>query len=296
VRWLAVTLAVVMMLAAPVAAAPRTVAVVPLSTLGAEVSSANAKKITTELEAGLAGVAEVTVVGSAAVSDAIKKAKQQRLSVCAGDPDCLGEVGALVGAELIVYAELGGLGDTQIVYLTLIDAKLAREVRTTRIDVAALLAGGGRSAAVRLLDPARYTGQLQVDVDVVGASVYVNGKLIGKSPIAAKPFAVGTHALRVTHPEYRDFVRFVDVEFDQTAVVKADLHEFPIVQTDVEDLGPGTKVNEIAPRWYRSWWAVAAFGVVAFSGALLIADFAGCRGICPKPDFTRPVDPPPDDN
>ena len=266
----------------------------PLSTLGAEVSSVNAKKITAELEAGLAAVAEVTVVGGAAVSDAIKKAKQQRLSVCAGDPDCLREVGALVGAELVVYAELGGLGDTQIVYLTLIDAKLAREVRTTRIDVDALLAGGdgGRSAAIRLLDPAKYTGQLQVDVDVVGASVYVNGKLIGKSPVPPKALAVGTHALRVTHPEYRDYVRFVDVDFDQTATVKAELHQFPIVQTDVEDVGPGTRVNELAPKWYRSWWAVAAVGVIAFSGALLIADFAGCRGICPAPDYTRPVDPP----
>jgi hypothetical protein len=291
VRWLAVTLAVVMMLAAPALAAPRTVAVVPLSTLGAEVSSVNARKITTELEAGLAGVAEVTVVGSTAVSDAIKKAKQQRLSSCDGDPACLKDVGTLVSADLVVFAELGGLGDTQIVYLKLIDAKSGKEVRVARIDVSALLAGGGKSAAIRLLDPTKYVGTMNVDVDVAGASIYVNGKLVGKSPVAPQTLGVGTHALRVTHPEYRDFVRFVDVEFDQPAPVKVELQQFPVVQNTVEGMGNNVTVNELEPRWYRRWWAVAAIGVVAFTGALIISDYAGCRGICPPPDYTRPVDP-----
>jgi len=274
------------------AAAPRTVALTPPSTLGSEVSTSTAKKITTELETALGTVADVKVIGAATVSDAIKKAKQQRLSSCDGDPACLKDVGTLVGADLVVFPELGGLGDAQIVYLKLIDTKLGREVRGTTLDVASISSGGARGAAIRLLDPNRYVGTIAIDVDVAGASIYINGKLIGKSPVKARTLSVGTHALRVTHPEYHDFVRFVDVDFDQTATVKADLHEFPVVRNNIEGLGPNAKINELAPRWYRRWWAVAAIGVVTFSGALLIADFAGCRGICPKPDYVRPVDPP----
>jgi TolB-like protein len=277
-------------LAAPAAAAPRTVAVTPLSTLGSEVSSASAKKITAELETALASITGIKVIGTAAVSDAIKKAKQQRLAACDGDATCLKDVGTLVGAELVVFGELGGLGDAQIVYLKLIDAKLGREVRGTTLDVSSLGAGGARAAAYRLLDPGRFVGTLAVTVDIPGAQVFVNGKLIGKSPVKPLAFTVGTHALRVTHPEYRDFVRFVDVEFDKAAQVTVELHQFPVVQNNIEGIANNTRINEIEPRWYRKWWAVAAFGAVAFTGALLISDYAGCRGICPRPDYTRPVD------
>lgn len=277
-------------LATPAAGAPRTVAVTPLSTLGSEVSSAAAKKITAELEAALGSITGIKVIGATAVSDAIKKAKQARLSSCDGDPACLKDVGTLVGADLVVFGELGGLGDAQIVYLKLIDAKLGREVRGTTLDVSAMATGGARGAAFRLLDPGRFVGRLAVTVDIPGASVYVNGKLLGKSPIKPLAFTVGTHALRVTHPEYRDFVRFVDVEFDRTAEVTVGLHQFPVVRNTMEGPSSNTRINEIEPRWYRKWWAVAAFGVVAFSGALLISDYAGCRGICPKPDYVRPVD------
>jgi hypothetical protein len=290
IRRAALAILAVAALVAPAAAATRTIALAPLATLGSEVSGAEAKKITSELETALAGIPEVQVVGAAAVSDAIKKAKQQRLSSCDGDPGCLKDVGTLVGADLVVYGELGGLGDAQIVYLKLVDTKLGREVRGTTLDVSALATGGARGAAYRLLDPNRYVGTMAITVDVEGASVYVNGKLLGKSPVKATAYSVGTHAVRVTHPEYRDFVRFVDVEFDKTAEVSVGLQQFPVIQSDIEGLTGNTRVKELPPRWYRRWWAVAAFGAIAFTGALLIADYAGCRGVCPKPDYVRPVD------
>lgn len=286
----AIVLSALAIIAAPATAAPRVIALTPLSTLGSEVSSADAKKITAELETALGGITDVQVVGAIAVSDAIKKNKQQRLASCDGDPGCLKDVGTLVGADLVVYGELGGLGDAEIVYLKLVDTKVGREVRGTTLDVNTLDTGGARGAAYRLLDPGRYTGTMALNVDVTGAQVYINGKLIGKSPMPPQSLPVGTHAVRVTHPEYHDFVRFVDVEFDKQVDVPVGLQQFPVVQTDIEGLTGNTKVKTLPAKWYRRWWAVAAFTAVAFSGALLVADFAGCRGICPKPDYVRPVD------
>jgi hypothetical protein len=285
----AVTVALVAAAAATAAAEPRTIAVTPLSTLGAEVSASASKKITAELEGALAGLGNTKVIGAAAVGEAIRKAKQQRLSSCEGDVGCLKDVGSLVGADLVVFGELGGLGDAQIVYLKVIDAKVGRELRGTTLDVGALTPAAARGAAFRLVDPGKYTGTIAVAVDVPGASVYVNGKLIGKSPVKPTAFAVGTHALRVTHPEYRDFVRFVDVDFDQTVEVPAALQQFPVVQTDVEGLIGGPRVQETEPAWYRKWWAVAGFGAAVFTGAFLIARFTGCQGLCPPPEYTRPV-------
>ena len=58
----------------------------------------------------------------------------------------------------------------------------------------------------------------------LGLSIFFcdRDEVVGKSPLAPQTLSVGTHALRVTHPEYRDFVRFVDVEFDTPAAVKVD--------------------------------------------------------------------------
>lgn len=276
--------------AAPAAAAPRVIALTPLSTLGSEVSTADAKKITVAIEDALGQIPDVQVVGAISVSEAIKKNKQQRLASCDGDATCLKDVGTLVGADLVVYGELGGLGEAEIVYLKLVDTKVGREIRGTTLDVNTVETGGARGAAYRLLDPGKYTGTMALTVDIAGAQVYINGKLVGKSPVPPQSLPVGTHAVRVTHPEYHDFVRFVDVEFDKQADVAVGLQQFPVVQTDMEGLTGNTKVKTLPAKWYRRWWAVAAFGVVAFSGALLIADFAGCRGICPKPDYVRPVD------
>jgi hypothetical protein len=284
-----VVVAALAAVAAPAAAETRTVAVTPLSTLGVEVSATTSKKITSELEGALAGIAELKVIGSSAVGDAIKKAKQQRLASCEGDVGCLRDLGALVGADLVVFGELGGLGDAQIVYLKVVDARAGRELRGTTLDVGGLSTASAKSAAYRLIDPTKYTGTIAVTVDVPGASVYVNGKLIGKSPVKPMAFTVGTHALRVTHPEYRDFVRFVDVEFDRTVEVPAPLQQFPVVQTDVEGLVGGARIEETDPPWYRRWYAVAGFGAVVFTGALMVARLTGCQGLCPPPEYTPPV-------
>ena len=277
------------LVAAPTAALaqPRTVAVAPLSTLGTEVSTGEAKRLAGEIESALASLPDTKVIGSGPVVEAIKRAKQPQLRACDGDPACLKDLGALVSADLVVFGEVGGLGTTQIIYLKLIDVRSSREVRGTTLEVGG--AGGARGAAYRLLDPNRYRGTLALAVDVQGASVYVNGKLIGKSPVKPLALGVGTHALRVTHPEYRDFVRFVDVDFDRTAEVSVGLQQFPVVQTTVEGVGANIRYHETPAAWYRRWWAVAAFTAVAFTGALLIADFTGCRGVCPKPDYERPI-------
>ena len=137
-----------------------------------------------------------------------------------------------------------------------------------------------RGAAFRLLDPDKYVGRLVCKVDVDGATIYVNGARQARSPAKPISLPVGTHALRIAHPEFRDFVRFVDIGFDRDAVVDAPMQQFPIVRKNiVTKEGGGTSViyRGVEPTpWYRRWYTVAGAGAVLFAGtAVLFAALSG---------------------
>jgi hypothetical protein len=307
--------------AVPALAQPpaKVVALAPLSTLGSETKGAESKKLTADLEAALTAASGAKVVGASAVGDAIKKAKKPALRSCDGEAGCLAEVGKLAGADAIVYGEVGGLGDVQVVYLELVDVASGKIARSTTLSLGAPasggddLQGGASGAAIRLLAPEKFVGKLEVTVDAPGASIYVDGKRVGKSPAPAPrdtnpnvaaaagvtfELPVGTHALRVTHPEYRDYVRFVDVPYaDKPTEVQVGLEQFPIVERDLlSKQGGAQQVDYIryAPEthtpWYRHWYVLAAFGAVAAVGAGAIFD-ATASG--PGADHSRTINPPP---
>ncbi|HEV7559162.1 MAG TPA: hypothetical protein VGO00_26995, partial [Kofleriaceae bacterium] len=119
-----------------VASADRIVAVAPLSTLGAEDTSASTKKALGQIEAALAALPGTKVVTTAQVADAIKKAKKPQLKACEGDPGCLAEVGKLVGAQIVIAGEVGGLGEAKVVYLGATEVATAKELRSTTLSIA----------------------------------------------------------------------------------------------------------------------------------------------------------------
>jgi hypothetical protein len=269
----------------------RTVVVAPLSALGAHDTSASAAQVQAELEHAIARIDGVTVIGSKDAIDQVKKAKRPELRVCDGELACLTALGKLVGADLVVAGEAGGLGEVHVVYLQLIDAAKGKELRSTTLEVGDAASGGALGAAHRLLAPERYLGTLVVAVDTPGALLYVDGKKLGTAPAPAIETSVGTHALRVTHPEYRDFVRFVDVGFAAETVVDVALQQFPIVSTEMTGTGDGKPRSADALRplpWYRKWWAIAAFsGIVLISAAAT----AGVIADGVDADTVRPIDP-----
>lgn len=267
------------------------VAVLPFETLGTE--SKTTQKTQALVAGAIAVVPDHEVVSGSDVRAMLKKKPEFR--ACDGQAPCLARLGKELGVTYVVFGEVGGLGAAEVVYLELIDVAREQEIRSTTLELGDKDDKGAALAAVyRLLAPDQYMGTLAAKVDVEGASIYIDGKRVARSPSAPLPLVVGTHAVRITHPEFRDFVRFVDIEFQKTVEVAANLQAFPIVATDLQadpnarkPVG-GYQGQESRP-WYRSWYTAAGVGAAAFiGGAILVGILAG--GI--DADREEVVDPP----
>jgi hypothetical protein len=266
-------LATLLVLVATPAYADRVVAVAPLSTLGAEDKTAPTKKLLGQIEAAVAALPGTKVIPATQVTSAIDKAKKPQLKSCEDDEACIAEIGKLVGANLVVTGEVGGLGDSRVVYLKSTDVAAAREVRTTTLAIGGTTAADTPTgAAIRLLDPDKYRGNVRFEFDVAGATVLVNGTKIQLPQTKTIALPVGTHAVTVTHPQFHNFVKFVDVDYGKTTDVQVAMKQYPIVQGDIhEKAGPrDTIIWEDPPLW-RRWYVTGPAIVVLAVGAGLIA-------------------------
>ena len=251
--------------AAPAAAqAPRVVAVAPLTAVGAEDTSPATKKIVAQLETAISTLPNTRLIGAAAVGDAIKKANKPQLRACELDPACLAEVGKLVGANVVVAGEIVGIGDAKVIYLNASEPGKQPKSTTLTLSAQGAEAGGGaQGAVIRLLEPDKFRGTLHFTIDAPGSTVYVNGSKAALDANGNLSLPVGTQAVRVTHPEYQDFVRFVDVEYGKQVEVPVGMKQYPIVRRDVQ----GKPINRdgvtyVDPPWYRRWYTIAGGAVV----------------------------------
>lgn len=277
-----------------VAHAERVVALAPLSTLGAEDTSASTKKVIGDIEAAIAAQPGTKLVKTAEVLAAIKKANKPALKACEGDVSCLTELGKLVGANVLVSGEVGGLGASTVVYLSATNMASGKEERSTTLAVGKDNAATG--AVVQLLDPDKYRGTVKFAIDVSGARVQVNGDYRPLAADGTLVLPVGTHAVRVTHPQYHDFAKFVVVEYGKTTEVPVGMQAYPVITHDVQ--GGPTNLDKIIRDKpvpvYRRWYVTGpAIVVLAVAAGIIVGtvthDFPttdDCRrvggGTCPR--------------
>jgi len=253
--------------------ARRIVVVAPLTGLGE--GGPDLAPVQVLVVAGVAGVPGVTIVSDRDMRAAVKKAKRKELESCESNAACLAELGKLVGAQVVIAGDVGELSGGLVAYLMAVEVQSGKDLGSTT----AVLSGDAsakqneaRAAAYRLLAPGAYVGKVAMSVDVAGAVIYMDGKQLGRSPMSPASASVGTHALRVTHEQYRDFVRFIDVKFDATTKLDVNLKQYPIVSDRMRetDRSPLAPTGLVRPRpWYRKGWAVATFGAVVLVGTVL---------------------------
>jgi hypothetical protein len=271
------------------ARADRVVAVAPLATLGAEDTSTATKKLSAQIEQAVAALGGTKVIGPVQVSEAIAKAKKPQLKACEGDTGCVVELGKLVGAQVVITGEVGGLGESKVVYLGATDVTTGKELRSTTLAIGSSdEAGGPAGAVVRLLEPDHYTGTIHLAIDAAGASVFVNGTKVALNGNGQLALPVGTQAIRVTHPEYHDFVRFIEVPYGKTVELAVGLQQYPIIEKNVRGLPTSRdKIEYIDPPLWRRWYVTgpAALGV-AIAAGVIFYELAHAFPSCNSPSCT----------
>jgi hypothetical protein len=194
---------------------------------------------------------------------------------CTGEEKCLGAIGKKLGVDVVITGTVGALGDSYVLNIKAVEAATAKQL--TRIQSDPLrgspddLIEGVRVAAYKLLAPAQLHGSVQIQTDLVGAEVELDGKTLGKTPLpqlgVVPRLPLGKHKLRVQARGYAPFEEEVEVRFQKVSQVVVRL-----VQSD-RVIGTG-KIDRVErqPLYTKTWFIV---GVGA--AALAIGAVAGWR-------------------
>lgn len=185
---------------------------------------------------------------------------------CTGEDRCLAAIGKKLGVDVIIAGTVGQLGDNYVLTVKAVDVATARALQRIQSDPLRgqpdELIEGVRVAAYRLLAPGQLHGAIQVQTDLIGASVALDGQAIGTTPLPRNgvigKLPLGKHQLSVTAPGYPEpYQDTVEVHFQKVSPVVVRL----IPSTQVIGTGRIEQV-ERRPFYSRTWFLVAA-GVAA---------------------------------
>ena len=170
-------------------------------------------------------VAGVALIDSGKVKAVI--AKHADLAGCQGEAECLSQLGMYTGATLVVAGVLGTLGDVFSLDIRLVDVSTKQEIRRvaqTWSGEEKYLIEVMRQVATRLLKPEAYNGQLDLNVAVEGVQVFIDGDLMGRTPLVEPlKLSPGRHALKLAAAGFKDYEQFVDVPFNRTVPVFVEM-------------------------------------------------------------------------
>ncbi|MFH1811487.1 MAG: PEGA domain-containing protein [Pseudomonadota bacterium] len=207
--------------AAPKRVEQRSVAIHPLQPLGTEPQIA--RRLEDLLHAQVTTIPGVKLLSQ----DAMNAFLLAQPTPCDGGTACLVKLGEACGVQKLVYGTVASLGDSYVLDLKLIDVATRKEANRQSVSLSgeqAVLIDGIRAAAVQLIAKELYVGSITLRLDKPGAQVFVDGKLVGSTPLPPIPdLEPGKHALKIVMPGYTDFDQFVDVRFERTTLVNISL-------------------------------------------------------------------------
>jgi len=190
---------------------------------------------------------------------------------CSGDDRCLSAIGRRLNVEMIVTGTVGALGDSYVLHIKAVDVGSGKSRGITTDPLKGSpddLIDGVRVAAYRLLAPDHVHGSLQIQSDLVGAKVELDGKSLGTTPLpnngVVGKLPLGKHKLHVVAKDYAPFDDDVEVHFQKLSPVVVRL--LPSNET----IGTGRNVHVAHHPFYTKTWFIVGAAVVAIGlGALI---------------------------
>jgi hypothetical protein len=258
--------------AAPAAPATRPLAVFRIDPLGLDAETV------ARLEALLRAELERIVGSGLPTQREISKLvdADPKLSSCTGEPDCMAAIGRALHANQIVVGNVGGLGDSYVINMKIVDVHSAKELRRVSEPLHGdpdLLIEEIRVAAYRLVAPEKVRGALAILTDARGARIFLDGKPIGITPVVGpiSGLEVGDHSLRIAHDGYADFLRPITIRFQKTTQVMVNMEELPGAEA------AALRLRDDHPEpvhFYGRWWFYALVGAVAIGAGIGIGLWA----------------------
>lgn len=191
------------------------------------------------------------------------------LAQCTGEDRCLAAIGKRLEVDIVVAGSVGALGDNYLLDIKAVEVGAGRQLgRVTTEPLRGTpdeLIESVRVAAYRLLAPEQVHGSIVILSDLLGGEVWLDGKRVGTTPLAA-PLAelpVGPHVVRVAAAGFAPFEETVEVRFQKTARVEVRL-------VAVAGGAPRPPPPPPARPWYTRPWALAAIGVGALAAGALV--------------------------
>jgi hypothetical protein len=195
---------------------------------------------------------------------------------CTGEEKCLQAIGKRLGVDYVVTGTVGSLGDNYVLNIKAVEVASGKSQKIQSPPLKGTpdeLIEGVRVAAYSLLAPDQLHGSLQVQSDLVGAAVSLDGKPVGRTPLMNQGviarLALGKHKLHVEAKDYAPFDDDVDVHFQKVSPVVVRLVGAGAT------IGTGRTITQVHDPIYERTWFVVGAAVVVVGLAALIGVSAG---------------------
>jgi len=206
---------------------------------------------------------------------AIERATTDKERDCTGEEKCLAAIGKRLGVDLVVTGTVGSLGDNYVLTIKAVEVATAKSQKIQSDPLRGSpddMIDSVRVAAYTLLAPAQLHGAVQIQTDLVGAEVALDGRVVGKTPLANQgvigKLALGKHKVKVAASRYEPIEQEVDVHFQKVSPVLVHLLPSEVIPT-------GPVVHQEATPFYSRTWFVASAAAAAVLIGLWIGNCAG---------------------
>ncbi len=199
---------------------------------------------------------------------------------CTGEEKCLAAIGKRLGVDVVITGTVGALGTSYVLNIKAVDVATGKSQRIASDPLKGSpdeLIESVRVAAYKLLAPEQLHGAVQIQTDLIGAEVSLDGNSLGKTPLPNQgvigKLAIGPHKLVVSAKDYAPFDEDVEVHFQKVSPVVVRL-----LQSN-EVIGTGKTITvERHPFYTRTWFIVGA-SVAVIATSVLIGLKARCYDV-----------------
>jgi len=186
------------------------------------------------------------------------------------DSECLANIGAARGADLVLYTEVSDQEGRFLVQVRLVDVK-TKEAKSPEggTEEASRLGEFVANALEKVLGPEPQPEPEMVKVEVgstpAGGEVYIDKDFIGLTPVSVR-LKPGRYTVRIAKVGYKEVVQPLNVEARKTNAVSLALNPVEVPKTPVTPVP--AKEREVAKTpWYGSWWFWTIVGAAVVGGA-----------------------------